>query len=292
MNKMIIYENIPCWYEFSWQEKEPAIILRIHQNFIANLNVNLQNSPFVKSLLEDFKFKDFSGDFNGDIGFNQAFKHKGEKDGFVEFLVSVPKVKEETAKKCPHCKGSGKEKPYPGKCIHCGGTGKEYITDWSLATAVSASFTIFTALLRLSEKDTSAVLPQLFTFKTITHKDIHGGSLSGDISISLCKWLGSFSEGEEISEMVQAMKIAYGYMFGGLKSFDEPSFRAYIRKGGRFTADCPGDACGLHPSDWYIHEGKGYEFSCHNVDTPMQQITLLAGLAALHDKARKEMKIY
>lgn len=30
-----------------------------------------------------------------------------------------------------------------------------------------------------------------------------------------------------------------------------------------------------------------YEFSCNNIDTFAQQLTLLAGLAALHDKIRK-----
>jgi hypothetical protein len=31
----------------------------------------------------------------------------------------------------------------------------------------------------------------------------------------------------------------------------------------------------------------GFEFSCHNTDTPMQQLTILASLAALHDLVRK-----
>lgn len=53
--------------------------------------------------------------------------------------------------------------------------------------------------------------------------------------------------------------------------------------------NCPGNACGIHPVIHWEEGENGYKFSCHNVDTPMQQLTLLAGLATLHDKARQEM---
>jgi len=80
-------------------------------------------------------------------------------------------------------------------------------------------------------------------------------------------------------------------MFNGLGSFDEYDFRAYVRndKGG-LVFDCPpGNACGIYPSNWDMDKGRGYKFNCHNVDNAAQQITLLAGLATLHDYARKEI---
>ena len=55
--------------------------------------------------------------------------------------------------------------------------------------------------------------------------------------------------------------------------------------------DCPGNACGIHPTEVDLrYDLGGYEFSCHNVDSPAQQMALIVGLAALHDMARKEMK--
>jgi hypothetical protein len=71
------------------------------------------------------------------------------------------------------------------------------------------------------------------------------------------------------------------------------SFRILRLESGGLCIDCPGDACGIHPdtyAEYDIKEGRGYKFTCHNVDTPMQQITLIAGLAALHDCTRKEIK--
>ena len=84
--RWITEEDIPCWYGLSWREKEPAIVLRIHKDFIENLDVEIQNSPIVQSLINDFNFGEFSGDFEGDIGFDKVFKRIGEKDGFIEFL--------------------------------------------------------------------------------------------------------------------------------------------------------------------------------------------------------------
>ena len=89
--------------------------------------------------------------------------------------------------------------------------------------------------------------------------------------------------------MVQAMKTAHGYMLGRTES--SPRFRASVdSSNGWLRVDCPGDACQIYPSHGDdIKEGRGYEFACHNVDTPAQQLTLLAGLAALHDRVRKEL---
>ena len=297
--KSIIEENIPCWYELSWQKNKPAIILRIHQDFIENFVSEIKTSPLewpmVISLMEKLKLTDFSGDFQEDIGFSKVFKRKGEKDGFVEFLITIPRIEKKTNKECHSCNGLGKERePLEGECYWCRGTGKEYIHDWHLAEAISASFTIFTVVLSssFSKKETSSPFPQLLTVETMTTRDTTGGSLWGVISIPLRNWLALLKDGDNLPEVAQATKTAYGHMFGELHHFSKYSFRAYSRGDGGFLIDCPGSASGLHPADWNRPKGKGYEFSCHNVDSSAQQITLLAGLAALHDKARREIKAY
>ncbi len=88
------------------------------------------------------------------------------------------------------------------------------------------------------------------------------------------------------------MKIAYGWMFGErYLRIQETSFRAQVDgEKGWLNVQCPGSGCGLCPSHHGIERGRGYEFDSHNVDSPIQQLTLLAGLAALHDRARREIK--
>lgn len=293
--RRVFLENIPCWYELAWQKKTPAIILRVHKDFIKTVPVLSEKNPLIGKLMKDFQFSSFSGGFDRNFGFNNTlfegtFEYTGEKDEFTEFLIRIPKVKVKTHENCRYCGGSGYEEESDRECLHCDGTGIKYDYKWQPANAVSASFTIFFWLANHPDKeDTSAPFPQLMTVETITREGMHGGSLSGEISIPLRKWLISLGDGVNIPEMLQAMKKAYAQMLG-VHNFDEFHFRVDVRENGGFIADCPGDACGVHPSSWYMQKEEGYEFSCHNVDNPVQQITLLSGLAALHDKARREIK--
>ncbi len=65
-----------------------------------------------------------------------------------------------------------------------------------------------------------------------------------------------------------------------------------ITPDGRFSFTCFGNACdvSIYPDQAHgMDPEMMVQFGCHNLDTPAQQITLLAGLAALHDVADKEM---
>lgn len=294
--KWIIRENIPCWYELSWREKEPAIILRAHRDFVSTFPVLLEDNPLVVHYTDKFKFKGFSGDLTKDFGFTEGvFRNQGENNGFVEYLVLIPEIKTKTNEPCKECKGTGKDlfsKEFSREdrdCAHCNGDGKEVLNNWKPINAVSATFTHFFRFAHLSEKETSASLPQLMTMITETHSGKHGAPISGEISIPLRNCLALLEDNVSLPEVTKATKAAYTRMFGGLHHLNEHYFRAHSRGNGGFIIDCPGNACDLHPSEWNRPEGKGYQFGCHNVDNTAQQITLLAGLAALHDKARREI---
>jgi hypothetical protein len=289
--KSILEQVIPCWYELSWHENDSSILFRIHSDFIKNLGKPLnKDAPIIQHLRKDFGFGEFGCDFNKSIGFNGSFRRVGEREGFIEYSVKLPRIKKENGK-CESCKGKGEDELVESKCFSCNGSGKKYKYEWKLAYQISASFTVFFHLLSYSEKDTSSSFPQLMTIQTVTQKESHhGGSLGGEISISLRNWLKGFGQNDhqQMPEMVKAMRIAYDAMIP-LEEYNLHDFNAYIRKGGFFIADCPGEACGLNPSTWHDMKDMGNQFSCHNTDTPVQQITLLAGLAVMHDKARKEM---
>lgn len=294
--KMITRENIPCWYELSWQKEPPAIRLRVHRDFIGSVKPIFEEAPIVIDLKEEFKFKRFIGSFDGNFGFDNAFIRRGEKERFIEFIVNIPEVKKWTDEICGNCKGTGKEKfvDFERECLFCEGRGKKYLLNWQPAYAISASFTVFTTLAQFPQIKTSAPFPQLMTIKTVTARGHYGGAIEGEFSIPLVKWLASLFETGPILETVDAMKIAYNRMLG-LREYHLFYFKASVDyKGGWLNVSCPGDTCGLNPvygAGYDMERGLGYEFTCHNTDTPMQQITLLAGLAALYDKARKELEI-
>lgn len=291
---MIIREDIPCWYELSFRKTKPAIILRVHRDFVKSKKIIPENNWTVVDFKKQFGFSSFVGSFDGNFGFDNAFICEGEKEEFVEFIVEIPKVRKKTGRVCEHCKGSGKD-DYSDGCLSCDGKGEEYIYDWNKAQAISASFTVFFNFSHFPEKETSSSLIQLMTVQTITLKESHGGSLDGEYSIPLSNWFRQLEQrgkSEPLEAAVEAMWSIYKKMINWPRLYPRYLFRAWVHDGGRITLDCPGDACGIYiPPEGIQDESRGRKFSCHNVDTPAQQLTLLVGLAVLHDKAREEMKI-
>ena len=281
--KLLYEDNIPCWYELSWRKTKPVIKLRVHKDFIKNTRPIYEDSSIVIHLKKEFGFKKFISSFNGNFGFDDAFIRSKETKEFVEFLIKIPKIKYKKGV-CKYCNGSGKN-DFGEKCFFCDGKGIEYINRWKPASAISASFTLFSGFSRFLEKETSSSLSQLLTISTMTEMKVAGSSMGGEFSAPLRDWMDSLgrSDKSNIFEMVEAMQLAHKVMFG-LEEYEKDDFRAFVgQKDGWLSTTCPGNACGLDP------EENG--FSSHNVDSPSQQIELIASLAALHDKARKEMNI-
>lgn len=287
----ITYRDLPCWYEISWEGTKPAILLRIHQDFIKDALVMTSETPLVRVLAEKLDLKNFKGNFKDDIGFEGILKNQGEKGGFSEFSIPIPKIKKESERKCAWCGGSGKDNYGDRECFSCSGSGKDFEMDWQEAFEVSASLTAFTRLLQCCGEDTSAPFPQLLVLKTSTKRDMHGGSLGAEISRHLRNWLSSYSRYNTVSEANEAMMRAHDKMFG-LKEFERDSFKVMVWEDGGLCMDCPGDACRIHPNSYGRRENRGYKLACHNVDSPAQQLTLIVGLAAIHDKAREESRKY
>ena len=83
---------------------------------------------------------------------------------------------------------------------------------------------------------TPSPFPQLLTVETMTTRDTAGGSLWGVISIPLRNWLALLKDGDNLPEVAQATKSAYGHMFSELGHFSKYSFRAYSRGDGGFMS--------------------------------------------------------
>ncbi len=292
-------EDVPCWYELSWRARKPAIVLRVHKDFATSAEELLEelfnDSYVVERLKEDFRLSNFVASFDDNFGFDNAFVLAGEKDEFIEFVAKIPKIERLAEESCQDCNGSGRgifaSIDCQGRCFTCHGTGKKVFYHWPSIDAISASLCTFTSLtVQLSDIETSAKVSQLMTISTIIEKGPHGGSLGGEYSALLVRWLSSLPEGS-IPEVIQAMRVADNRMFG-LQDWGESSFRTSVDKG-MLIISSPGQCCCLGPSydEWEssAKRGLGYEVNPHNIDTSAQQITLLAGLAALNDKARKSL---
>ena len=293
----IIKENIPCWYELSFLTEEEALSLRISEEYLRKRPLILENNMMVIGMKQQLGFEKFDNSFYGDnFGFDESFINAGIKNGFVDLKAVLPVVRKKEDRPCGYCKGTGKNELFADEnCIICKGEGISYFYDWQKAFALSATFTLLFTYLYPQRKpiDSTTSRHQLITVCTITQKKADGGSLFGEFSKAIVSWMKSIGcEESFLNSLKMVTTKAYGKMYGckldKIEVFDAYDFKMMI-KNGRLIMDCPGDACGLHPSEDYGGEKEetGYKFSCHNVDSPMQQLTLLAGLAALHDEARR-----
>jgi hypothetical protein len=282
MLRMITREEIPCWYELSWSPTPvPAIIVRIHKDFI-------QNEPLAHDAL--LGTENFRSDFSKDWGVNGCCKLIGDKDGFTEYVLSLPRVHVKTGKLCRNCDGQGYDDLLDRQCLYCNGRKEEWTYDHEKAFELCTSLMVLTDHLSLGpEKETTCPHEQLMIVNTHTTQTSHGSPMSGAFSRTTALWM--LTRGNSpIPEMAEAMKIGWQQMMVPADDFDYREISASLNhNNGSLHVNCPGNACGLNPHYMGISVGYGYRFSDHNVDIPAQQLTLLAGLAALHDLIRKEL---
>ncbi|OGZ64566.1 MAG: hypothetical protein A3A98_03355 [Candidatus Staskawiczbacteria bacterium RIFCSPLOWO2_01_FULL_40_39] len=320
------YEEIPCWYELSFDTNIPAVVVKIHQAYLKCLPERWKEGHLIAKFLKEFKFSEFKGNLEaGDFGFDASFKRMGEEGDFLFFSVPMPVLEHVRKKPCDYCQGNKQDVLFGGDCVLCGGTGiqdkmivcnfcdgakNDYwgdecrhckgkgqvldsYMDWQPFYAISATFTIFCDLMywgTSKEKLTSCKFPQLLTVQTSIAKGMSGAPLDGVYGISLANWLARIPAETHVPAIENAMMRTWQKIHGELNSIDKMNTFATVGSQGNIYISCPGDRTALHRSSGYSRVEKGYEFTCHNVDTPAQQLTLLAGLGALCDRARKEIK--
>lgn len=287
MYTKVSLEDMPRWYELSFLENHgPSILLKIHTSVIDELMVMLKEFEYLASLQETLALQDFCFDFyKQNIGFGGVLVNHGngvtEYDhDFIVLSALIPRSKKETSNKCDTCDGKGTQGGE--KCFFCNGTGKDWRVDYKQANAIAASFSILFHTLDLIRGKSSSKLFQFFDVQLIagTRWGIFGG-MSPALRLVHNIQSSSFPDVEE------AMKKVWEKSFGHLADFEKDYFQADTRKG-MLILNVPGDACGICPDHW--EDESGYGFGDHNVDHPVHALTLLAGLAALHDNATKRLR--
>lgn len=292
--RMLTRETIPCWYELAFKgvNGNAELVLRVHLDYAAEIGGGIPDSdiPIVNRAQKNFAFTNFAGRFGKDIGFEGALKYLGTaKDGFLEYLVPTPLCRKITDTPCSGCNGTGKDEDFDDEpCKFLCENGKNIVYDYREAFAVCASLSIFLPMMEFPEVTTTAPVPQLLTVITGASIGNAGCPISGSYGRELVHYLKS-RRSQNICEMEAAMKVVWERMDGKIDRFYKHSFAAHVQgEYGWLTIDCPGDATGLHPSDHYRNEDFGYDFTCHNLDHPIQQLSLLAALGALSYTVRRD----
>lgn len=287
MLKILIDQTLPCWSKMLWTPSPASISFFIHQDILPILDSLTKDHHRISHYQEYGQFINtpYRWGINGSLE-----KITIPDDEFTEFRITLPQVKSLGSESCPHCKGTGKDVEFEFTCISCHGSGHPVNYDWERIQAVSASMTILTDSINHfpPEKNTTSTQIQLLSPVTFKMKDAH--PLFGQMSRELVDWFRE-KKNTVLAEPTEAVRIAWRTMMNESDDFNSYTLEVNLRDEGRFHISCPGDACEIFPDPMRIDEERGYEFTCHNLDSPIQQLTLLAGLASLEMQARKELNL-
>lgn len=285
--RIITQENLPRWYGLSWDSSIPAIVLSIHKDVLPEICPLHEDR--VELYRKTFGFTIFQSMPDDTYGFDNAITCSREGELLI-CKAKLPIMRTLTDKQYSACDGTGNDDLSERECLYCEGTGTEYAMNWKTVYAISASLGLLFRQLYLPTTKTTSQRLQLFTIRSITGRGMSNCALGGMFSIALRNWSSGRGHSGPILEIITAMQTAEKHMMGKLPRFLEHYFMATVTsESGWLMISCPGNACGIHPSDTWLKDYGGYEFSSHNVDSPLQQLTLLAGLAALHDLVDKSL---
>ena len=284
----VINKKVPFVYGLSQGKKPFSLELKMDKNLILQ-SKNLSSAIFVKELLGDHKFKSFSLLGNDYFGYDQAFKKNEETEKTISYLIEIPVLPKESSLPCVHCLGTGWDRTFGHECFWCHGKKRETRYDWKPFFAISASLQIFSFIAETSVPRKICKDSQLLTFQIFCGMKMNSFPIFGSYGYDFCNWLNSFPEYYSFEKIKETMSQTYEHIFKEKK--DWHFFDAYVGKDAWLIIDCPGEASGLHPTKfgWNKKKSQGQQYSCHNIDSPIQQLILLVALAGLSDLARESI---
>jgi hypothetical protein len=265
MNSAHSHDVRPAWYELSLKG-DTTLCFKVHRVALAEIQkLKWKGAPGVEDKMKRFKLPSFIAPCEGDCGFMNVFKSgKSENEHWIAWECELPKIKTYTTETEP---------------------------SWQYTISIRCTLNMFFCIaLWMFEGNTGWHKPQLMFIEGICLPDSERRS-SGDLSVTLMPpvmpWLAKHEDCTHIQPVVDAMKKASEHMWP--RSSSHGRFEALFQKPKRLTLSVPGDACILSRGDFYDDASldKGYTLHPHNIDSSLQQLTFLAGLAKLHDLVRE-----
>lgn len=262
----ILQEDIPTVYDLAVGQLKPDLLVRIHPqayDFLVSefSKVDSRGQPIVNRrvaiLRHDLK-----------IRLPEFIPPRGsEAWGFGEVLQSLPDTIKDWV------------------TLRCNLPPVSKIEDWINIYALSASLnTLFFSLNNMTQATTAESFQLLHT-NLITGMGDYGCSIRVNIAKAMILYLASKGSLRDI-KTEEVMRRSYEVMVGSRMArtssfyvrFEEPYLVRFMS----------GSASGLNPEMFTnFRSGKGYELVPDNIDGPIQQMTLLMGVAAMYDEARK-----
>jgi len=256
----IIDKTIPAWYELDGDERYLQITVPCSVAEFVKKIIKLPNQ-LIDLMTKKLSLPKFVPPIYDDWGFGNVVTGE-QKDNSVTWKIRYPV-----------------------------GSGKNFITDQTSRTqffSISASLQILFHALNCNTTRTNSVFPQFLALETsINLESMNDFGVRTVLSPHISRWLSKQPNNSNNQEIASSMKKAYSTMCECHSPLDR--FEALVRHPGRIDLTCPGDRCGLNPDDWCeANCSQGYYLLGHNLDTPVQQLTLIAGLVKLYQLTKRD----
>lgn len=289
--KTLELEDIPRWYTLTIDKDTgfPCIVIYKHATSLVGVFhpdvISRFRGEFGLKYDEYYLTEILSNTFGFNTSSSKLIEKVAEDQFTLTYRLNLPIIKKLGDTKCSYCNNGIKHKT-GDICSYCDGGGKEYDFDYKPAYALSLGLQML--LYCLSDTTTISEglvdIKQLLTLNIVTNNDMNGGSVFGQYSPYMVSLLKLMGEDIEFTEAEEIMMKVHCHMWQGTK-YHLREFRAYQHLPANLIISVPGDACDIctHPHVHEIKEGDGVQFSPHNMDTLLQQFTVITGLAAVCD---------
>lgn len=263
---------------------ENGLIFKINPCAAALLEKLPVDNLIIRYCKEKLHVTNFEPSIEKSFGFDGC-----SKQSFVDDLIQLsfpPVVEFELSKKkCEFC--HGKKKNFLGhKCYYCRETGMEINRNSNINT-ICVSLHVLTRYLNwtvMMDKD-NPVPENKFGLQDFSIELDASAGAGGQCSETLFKTIKDHAD--EIEKKSQEnMKLLY-YKIEGREYFPKfdfhvspYDFRCDIKESGGFYFEVPGqNGCSIHMD----HHTNAKGFTCHNVDSNQQHLSLISGFATMID---------
>jgi hypothetical protein len=257
-----LVDGVSAHYELSYRLDEHALLVRVHPIAWKGFErEDLMTTPIVSHYTKLLQAAFVPPVSNGRWGFENVFTTEiSSVDGWYEVKAKLRRIKD-----------------------------NNHNDQMALRASLDLLFTVLA--IGIGDKvDTSCSIPQLITVSCMyVEVGMNGGSLSVEVSDKVAEWLHKQPHEKHCEVIIETMKDAYFYMWPGERKYSR--FGALCRETGLIYLDVPDNACDLSP-DIYCDRKiiEGYRLVPHNVDSGLQQLSILAGVFTLSELVRNDLK--
>lgn len=156
--------------------------------------------------------------------------------------------------------------------------------DWAACATLSVLFLLLEGQINHAATCTQPL--QLIEIEAMNlSRSMGGAGLCVAISPRVCEWIRDTRESKPLYVIEEAMHYIHRLVVD--HDHDRAFCRVWVNSPDRIHLQASNNACTLDPSLSSRESHHGYALAPHNVDTRLHQLSLLAGLAKIHDLVRE-----